>query len=108
MFIRSSNDPGIKDFLHNIISTYGETAQIDIAIEEMSELTKALLKKRRYDNRPHKSSVSNLFRDDVIEEIADVGIMLEQLIMIFDCETEVKEQIMFKLNRQNERMKSGG
>lgn len=55
---------------------YGAEAQTDMMIEEMSELTKALLKHRR------KESKETL--DNILEEIADVQIMLDQMKLIHD------------------------
>ena len=86
--------------LRSIIDKYGVPSRIDLTIEECSELTKALLKMRRSETD------SNVLRTDIIEEIADVSIMLEQLKIIFDCEKEVSREIEYKLNRQIERMKT--
>ena len=68
------------------IGTYGKEAQLTKAVEEMSELTKALCKlkecKRKYDtpfNRETQEVYSN-----VEEETADVFIMLVQLFAIFN------------------------
>lgn len=68
------------------IGTYGKDAQLTKAVEEMSELTKALCKlkecKRKYDtpfNRETQEVYSN-----VEEETADVFIMLVQLFAIFN------------------------
>lgn len=83
-----------------IIETYGVSQQVDMAIEECSELIKALLKYRRA-KVPDASLVSN-----ITEEIADVEIMLAQLKKIYDCAAEVEKQIDFKLNRQLERIRS--
>lgn len=67
------------------IGTYGKDAQLTKAVEEMSELTKALCKlkecKRKYDtpfNRETQEVYSN-----IEEETADVFIMLVQLFAIF-------------------------
>ena len=54
------------------LSKWGQTAQIDMCIEEMAELTKALCKAKRH-KRP--SDWLHL----IYEEIADVTIMLEQV-----------------------------
>ena len=51
------------------IGKYGVAAQLDMVIEEMSELTKEICKIKR-----GKGNYMNL-----VEEIADVEIMLEQL-----------------------------
>ena len=73
---------------NQIIAKYGTKIQLIIAIEEMSELTKALTKTiRGYD-----------WRNNLIEEIADVRIMLEELEIIFKCHDEVHKQIDFKLS----------
>ena len=102
MTLEEYQDSANKVTLKKIIETYGVSAQVDMAIEEMSELTKALLKNRRSGGDSAK------LRDDIIEEIADVTIMIEQLTMIFDCEAEVKQQIIYKLTRQLKRMKQEG
>lgn len=77
--------------LNTIVETYGSDKQEDMAIEECSELIKAILKFRR----------SNA----VIDEIADVQIMLTQLGIIFNCVEEVNERIDFKIDRQMGRIK---
>lgn len=103
MVFYKNGDVDITDDLHNIIDRYGESAQVDIAIEEMSELTKALLKYRRNDEYIYRR---NELRKDIIEEIADVSIMLEQLKIIFICEADVKQQIIYKVERQLRRIKT--
>ena len=82
--------------LKEAIQTYGQNAQIDMAIEEMSELTKALLKDRR-------SLISQKL--EVAEEIADVLITVEQLIMIYDNEELVNKTVNSKIARLAERLK---
>lgn len=44
-------------------------------------------------------------REAVIDEIADVQIMLSQLEIIFNCVAEVEDRIDFKINRQMGRIK---
>lgn len=89
--------------LEIIIDTYGIEPQVDMAIEECSELIKALLKYRRGRNK--ESSDKDKLREDIVEEIADVKIMLSQMESIYDCSDEVKKQIETKINRQMERIK---
>lgn len=67
--------------LEKAINTYGEEAQTDMMIEEMSELTKALLKNRRNESRKTRA--------DIIEEMADVQIMLDQMKIIYDADDEL-------------------
>lgn len=61
-----------KVILQQAINAFGEYAQIDMAIEEMSELIQALSKHKR--GKEH----------NVEEEIADVEIMIEQLRLMKD------------------------
>jgi NTP pyrophosphatase (non-canonical NTP hydrolase) len=61
--------------LHAAIERYGAPWQTDMMIEEMSELTKAILKNRR--------GACTETVDAVLEEMADVEIMLDQMKMIF-------------------------
>ena len=92
------------EILEKAISTYGDEMQVDVAIEEMSELTKALLKLRRWAKKGTYENTICPGYQDIFEEIADVKIMIEQLEMIYDCKEEVNNQIEFKLNRLKERL----
>lgn len=85
--------------LNTIVETYGSDKQEDMAIEEYSELIKAILKFRR------SNAKDSDLRDAVIDEIADVQIMLTQLGIIFNCVEEVNERIDFKIDRQMGRIK---
>lgn len=77
------------------IKKYGETHQTFVAIEEMAELTKELTKHMRgEDNKPA-----------LIEEIADVYIMIEQVMFMNHIDlNDVVEKMHEKLNRLKERM----
>lgn len=80
-----------------IIERYGQSQQEDVAIEEMSELTKAILKMRR-------NGVSLETYVAVVDELADVAIMLDQLMMIYGCEAAVDDRMAYKIRRQMNRM----
>ena len=69
---------------------WGFYSQVDMCIEEMAELTKALCKAKRH-KRPEK------WLANVYEEIADVTIMLEQMTNIFDGDVVVPLVIERKL-----------
>lgn len=69
-----------------VILLFGKKSQTDMAIEEMSELTKALLKYRR------NPCVEK--RMDILEEIADAQIMLDQLKIMYDMNDDV-DRIQF-------------
>lgn len=77
------------------LSTYGPRLQTLVAIEEMSELQKELVKHERgADNVPH-----------IAEEIADVLIMLDQMMLLYSCKESVKRYRDEKIERLAERLK---
>lgn len=71
------------------IKTWGPYMQIDMCIEEMAELTHALVK--------YKRGKGNF--DNIAEEIADVAIMLEQMVILFDCNYRTVKYKKYKLER---------
>lgn len=81
----------MKDYevLRKAVETYGKEAQTDMMIEEMSELTKALLKQRR-------NGTSETV-DNVLEEMADVEIMLNQMKMIYGDTTKYRVEKIARL-----------
>ena len=85
-----------RALLDRAITTYGAPAQMDMAVEEMAELTKALCKiKRAQAGCEATAAIGN-----VVEEMADVQIMLDQLRIIFHRSTEeVEEAKLERLNR---------
>lgn len=62
------------DLCKEALTAWGETSQTDMAIEEMSELIKAILKYRR-DRTSYRY-------EDICEEYADVMFTLKQLEII--------------------------
>ena len=90
--IKPSDFLGDRYILEKAVDTYGMESQVDMAIEEMSELTKALLKYRRALKGNTDISVSKA-HSDILEEIADVEIMLDQMKIIYGepiCERKNK------------------
>lgn len=87
-----------KRCLYLIIEHYGKELQLEVVQEELSELIQAISKYKRA--KSHKN------HDNIIEEVADVFIMLNQLVtMLCIPWYEVEEQIDYKLNRQLQRIK---
>ena len=82
-----------------LINHYGTKKQQDIAIEELAELQKAIIKYRR--------EPSDKTKEAVVEEIADVQVMLEQLKMIFSCKSKTDEIMDAKIDRQIKRVMDG-
>lgn len=74
------------------VNSFGDAPQMLVAIEEMAELTQALSKSGRYG--------IEAARAQVLEEMADVYIMLEQLKIIFDFSAEeVQREQAVKLGK---------
>jgi len=94
----------LSETLQQCIDTYGKQPQVDMAIEEMSELTKALLKERRALNSQDPEAQEQATMN-IADEMADVIIMLTQLTMIFENRADVQEIINRKLVRQAARLK---
>lgn len=83
--------------LVKVLSHYGSDAQIDICIEEMSELTKALIKNRRY----HTVQTQK----DIVEELTDVLICTEYIKQIFGIsQNDIDEVRQYKIDRINRRI----
>lgn len=81
-----------SDDIKSIADHYGNENQIDKTIEEMAELTQALVK--------YKHCGGDIFKEKVIEEIADVEIMLEQLKYLLKITDEAMISArMYKLAR---------
>ena len=89
------NTPKAERVFEKAIDTYGPELQQVVAIEELSELQKEISKMIR-----GKGSIIHL-----VEEIADVKIMLKQLMMIHEIsDKEVNDEIIFKVLRLNEHL----
>ena len=79
----------MNDLYNKAKTKWGVRAQLIKAIEEMSELTKELA----------KSLNSNMDRQHIAEEVADVKIMIEQIELFFEIEALVKQYKRKKLDR---------
>ena len=78
-----------KEIYMKAIKTFGKEKQLVVAMEECSELIKELSKFIR-----GKGNIKNL-----AEEIADVEIMIGQLLLIFNCYGAYNNQKTEKLKR---------
>lgn len=87
-----------RALLDRAITAYGAPAQMDMAVEEMAELTKALCKVKRVSCAAEAKAVL----ENVVEEMADVQIMLDQLRIIFGRSTSEAEE--YKLKRLKKRL----
>ena len=89
---------------NQFLTAWGIEAQTNMAIEEMSELTKELCKLNRAKNDPEKAEK---VRKNIQEEIADVLNMVEQL-QLFYGKDEIDKQRDYKINRTQERLSRWG
>lgn len=81
-----------QEILLDAVNTWGVHAQTDMMIEEAAELIKAIVKLRRAgdDNERIRDALAG-----VLEEMADVQIMLDQMKLIYgDCAAEEKLKII--------------
>lgn len=83
-----------KEVYEEALIKYGKHNQLVVAIEEMSELQKEICKYFRHEGKDQ----------DLIEEVADVSIMLEQIILMFDIEDDVQKVMKEKVQRLKRRL----
>lgn len=82
------------------IAEYGSSNQVDKAMEELAELTQALMKERHCEEEWMRTEL----RVHVAEEMADVEIMLEQLKIIFNNAESVEQWKGAKIERLERRL----
>lgn len=84
-----------KEIMEKAVQKWGKSSLILTLLEEMSELQKELIKNinRNKDNL-----------DAVIDETADVEIMLAQMKHIYQIEQAVQERIPIKLQKVMKRL----
>lgn len=82
-----------EEIYKKAIAQYGVEPQRKMAIEEMAELTNALMKFAR----------GRVTVEDIVEEVADVSIMMQQLGIIYG-QKAVDLQIDYKTARLEKRL----
>lgn len=86
-----------REIYQAALEKWGVGAQTLMVFEEMAELQKELCKNARgKDNR-----------GSIAEEIADVQIMLEQMIVLHNCRAMVRTHKKAKIERLRERLGIG-
>ena len=79
--------------------TYGNDQQVVIAMGELSELVTAISKYPRYSS-DHKEQAREDLHDAVLDEVADVFVVLDHVINIFDLSyEEIQAQVTKKVSR---------
>ena len=94
-----------SEIIDKAIEQYGAGNQMLKCIEECNELSRAisriLIELSSGEGATSKENLDNLY-----EELADVEIMLAQVIKIFDCSDEVQIEMARKLDRLNRRLQN--
>lgn len=94
--------------LQRAIRTYGIDAQLLMAVEEAGELQHALLKYRRgahaHEEGRHTVAGMDRLLYDVLEEMADVRIMMAQMELLFGS---ADEMVGRKMDRLRSRLEEG-
>ena len=89
-----------KDLYERNIQYHGIEQETTIAMEECSELIQAISKCKRY-------GCVDKYRDNLIEEIADVLIIINELQLIYDISDNDIESIKkYKIDRMDYRIKN--
>lgn len=97
----------VDDEKFRIADYFGEAVQMQQLVEEMSELTKAICKYARLNGQgqPVADSVTEeTVEANLVEEMADVKLVLEQVIYLHGCKDEVEKVITEKIAKVNERI----
>lgn len=88
-----------------IADCYGVEKQKNQLIEEMAELTQAIIKLWRFKRGVlHKAITEKELMDNLIEEMADVKLVLDQLIYLMDAAAEVQDVMEYKVKREMNRI----
>lgn len=86
--------------IRRAINRYGTAPQLQMAIKEMSELTKAICNLQRAVTFNYRNGAKiKVAHESVREEIADIYIMLAQLVEIVGKPEEVQQIVLEKLEQ---------
>lgn len=95
------NSPKTVELYDKAFDTYGVENQLHVAIEEMSELTKEITKVLRSGELWNPTA-------GIVEEIADVMIITEELLELFGCIDDVYRMRLYKLKRLEDNLRKDG
>ena len=84
-----------KSVIENALDKWGSMSELVVTIEELSELQKEVTKQIRNEGK----------MENLVEEMADVYIVMEYLKLIFAINDEdIKTEIAFKIGRLMSRL----
>ena len=88
-----------------IADCYGVEKQKNQLIEEMAELTQAIIKLWRFKRGVlHKAITEKELMDNLIEEMADVKLVLDQLTYLMGAAAEMQDVMEYKVKREMNRI----
>lgn len=94
---------------NKVADIFGEATQMQQLVEEMAELTKAICKYARVNGQgqPVREGVTpETVEANLVEELADVQLVLEQVIYLHGCERSVEEAMEKKIKVAEERARA--
>lgn len=95
-----------NDVIYETLQLNDYDLQCFVACEELAELIQAISKAERFSNHDILDNYYEFIEEQLKGEIADVYIMLAQLLRIFNIsDSQIKEKIIKKLERQADRNK---
>lgn len=104
--LSASEENFFNDVIYETLQLHDYDLQCFVACEELAELIQAISKAERLSNSDILGKYQKHIEENLTGEIADVYIMLAQLLRIFDIsDRQIKEKIIKKLERQAERNK---
>ena len=84
-----------KSVIENALDKWGSMSELVVTIEELSELQKEVTKQIRNEGK----------MENLVEEMADVYIVMEYLKMIFTItDDDINREVEKKLNRRENRL----
>ncbi len=95
----------IENKLKNVADFYGQESQLNQTVEECGELVQTIAKYNRAAGRGYDTNVTlEEAKEHLIEELADVQMMVCQMVYLLHCERTILDKINEKADRQIERM----
>lgn len=96
----------IQQNIQKIARHYGLEHQREKTIEECLELIQAIEKYQQELWNEGYVCISKGYRKHIIEEIADVQIMIKQMVYLMGCKKDLEHFMRYKIDRQLKRMKT--
>lgn len=104
--LNAKEEEFFNDVIYDTLQLNDYDLQCFVACEELAELIQAISKAERFSSHDILGNYYEFIEEQLTGEIADVYIMLAQLLRIFNIsDSQIKEKIIKKLERQADRNK---